>query len=404
MAPRPLEYESTDSSWTVEFISKSYDERGVKGAEPTRRWLSLVASSSSSKWHIKVAFHGTVYSGGFPKRTKRRNDLENLCLCINFKQLSLFKNTVTELLITHDTNTKGCRLPLVILHDAENGFASSARFLRAFMREDPLRVRFPPYRSDGGSPAEELSHIVKMQELEAGVHKVRVGNNESFSIYKEIDRPLYVPQDSEVLEQELRNLQLFRSTEGIAQLVAAVVSENPYKTTNEQDSIRVLRGVLIEYYPNGTLKDALRSPRPQMDGRWLVWGLQIAKALACLHEKGVTHMDLKPSNVVINAEWSAVVIDISGIGGVTPEWLSPRLRKKANPLIQSFETRKQNDIWALGKILFTIAKASKNVVDKELLESVAWAAIQVPVCISLDDIIRRLSRVVSEKCPPKKDP
>ncbi|KAJ8124728.1 hypothetical protein O1611_g8913 [Lasiodiplodia mahajangana] len=338
MVSRPPEYKPTDSSWTVEFIRKSYDETGVRGAEPTRRWLSLVARSSLSKWHIKVAFYA--------------------------------------------------------LPDAENGFAPNARFLRAYTQEDPLRVRFPLYRSDGGSPIEELSNITKMQELEAGVHKVRVGDDESLYIYKEIERPLYVPRDSEVLEQELRNLQLFPGTEGIARLVAAVISENPYQTTNGQDSTTVLRGVLIEYCPNGTLKDALQSPRPQMDERWLVWGLQIAKALAYLHEKGVTHMDLKPANIVINAEWSTIVIDISGIGGVTPEWLSPRLREKADPLSQSLEIRKQNDIWALGKILFTIAKVSKSV-DKQLLESVAWAAIQVPVCISLDDIIRRLSRVVS---------
>ncbi|KAI0405751.1 kinase-like domain-containing protein [Xylaria palmicola] len=385
-------------SWTVEFIRRSYDdESGVEGAEPTKRWLSLVARCSCSKWHVKVAFHGTLYSndGVLPQITKRRKDLENLCLCIDFGQLRLLRNTVTELLITHDTNTKGFRLPLLAFPDAENGFAPNARFLRACVREDSFRVRFPPYQPNGGLPAEELSNIVKMQELHAGVHKVRIGDDKSPYIYKEIERPLYYPRDSEVLEQELRNLELFRGTEGIAWLVAAVVSENPYQTTSGEGSTTVLRGVLTKYYPNGTLRDALQSPKLQTDGRWLVWGLQIAEALACLHANEVTHMDLKPSNVVINAEWGAVLIDISGIGGVTTEWLSPNLRNEFDPLSQSLETRKQNDIWALGRILFTIAKVSKSA-DKQLLESVAWAAMQVPACISPSNIIRRLSRVVSE--------
>ncbi|KAI1110223.1 kinase-like domain-containing protein [Nemania sp. NC0429] len=361
---------------------------GPKKAEPTKRWLSLIARSSSSKWHVKVAFSGTLCSG----------ELKNLCLCIDFRQLPLLKNTATELRITHDAKAESYELPLLALPDAESGFAPRARSLRARTREDLKRVRFPLYRPDGGSPAAEaLSNIFEIEQVEAAVYKVRVGNDESLYIYKEIERIIYIPSDSDVMEQELRNLQLFRGTEGIARLVAAVVSENPYQTTTGQDSTTVLRGVLMEYYPNGTLEHALQSPRPQMDGRWLVWGLQIAKALASLHEKGVTHMDLKPSNVVISAEWSAVVIDISGIGGWTHEWQSPKLRlKEANPLLESFETRKQNDIWALGRILFAIARASKNVVDKQLLESVAWDAIQIPLCISLNDVIRRLSRVVSE--------
>ncbi|KAI0424966.1 kinase-like domain-containing protein [Xylaria sp. FL1042] len=377
MASRLIACEPTDS-WSVELVCKSYDERGVKGAEPTKRWLSLIVRFSRSKWHIRIAFHGTLQSSArvFPKRTKRRNDLQNLCLCIDFKQLRLFDNTVTELLIAHSSNTKSYKLPLLRFPDADNGYATSANFLCASVQEDPLRVRFPLYCPRSSAPAKELSHVMKMQELEAGVYEARVDGDRALYIYKEIERPLYVPRDSEVLEQELRNLELLRGTEGIA-----------YTT--------VLRGILLEHYPNGTLKSALQWPKPQMDGRWLVWGLQIAEALACLHKNGLAHMDLKPSNVVINAEWNAVVIDISGIGGVTSEWLSPNLRKEADPLSQSLEVRKQNDIWALGRILSAMAEASTSV-DKQLLESVAWAAIQVPACISLGDVIFRLSREVPE--------
>ncbi len=47
-------------------------------------------------------------------------------------------------------------------------------------------------------------------------------------------------------------------------------------------------------------------------------------------------MDLKPSNVVLSAESNAVLIDISGIEGVTRQWLSlEMLKSKKDPLLWS---------------------------------------------------------------------
>ncbi|KAI0873314.1 kinase-like domain-containing protein [Hypoxylon argillaceum] len=396
MASHLTACESTDSR-SIEFVRKGYEEIGAQEAEPTERWERLVVRLSCSKWHIRITFHGTLQSsaGAFPKWLKRRDDLRDLCLCIDFKQLQLLDNTVTELLITHSSDTESYKLPLLMLPDADNGYATSANLLCVSLQEDPLRVRFPLYRPTGSAPAIEFSGIKKMQFLTYCVYEALVDGDQTLHVYKEIERDIYQPTDSEVLEQELRNLQLLRGTEGIAWLVAAVISKNPYQTIDNESSTTVLRGILLKHYPNGTLKSALQSPKPQMDGRWLVWGIQIAEALACIHKNGLTHMDLKPSNIVINAEWSAVVIDISGIGGVTNEWLSPTLQKEYDPLSQCLEVRKQNDIWALGKIISAMAEVSTSV-DKELLKSVGWAAMQVPASVSLTDVISRLSPKLSE--------
>lgn len=88
---------------------------------------------------------------------------------------------------------------------------------------------------------------------------MRVDNDEKSYVYKEVDRPLYEPRDSKVLEQELRNLELLRGTKGVVWLVAAVVSKNLYRTaeTIKDDTPVVLRGILLEYYPYGTLRDVL---------------------------------------------------------------------------------------------------------------------------------------------------
>ncbi|KAL2192537.1 hypothetical protein P885DRAFT_82074 [Corynascus similis CBS 632.67] len=56
---------------------------------------------------------------------------------------------------------------------------------------------------------------------------------------------------------------------------------------------------------------------------WCQWAFQIASALTEMHQRGLTHIDLKPANVVITANFDAVLIDVSGIGGVTRDWLSP---------------------------------------------------------------------------------
>jgi serine/threonine protein kinase len=66
-------------------------------------------------------------------------------------------------------------------------------------------------------------------------------------------------------------------------------------------------------------------------------------------------MDLKPSNIVLDEDDNAVLIDISGIGGVTHEWCAPEIRDEISPFDLPFQTRQLNDIWAYGKVLGEIA-------------------------------------------------
>ena len=66
-------------------------------------------------------------------------------------------------------------------------------------------------------------------------------------------------------------------------------------------------------------------------------------------------MDIKPSNIVLDTEGNAILIDISGIGGVTLAWLAPEIRDEISPFDLPFEKRRRNDIWAYGKLLSEIA-------------------------------------------------
>lgn len=347
-------------SWTVRFTPKRYKEEiEGKGTEPKIRGLNLVLHSPNRKWHVKLTFQGKLQSAqnkAFAKVTKRRKDLENLFLCIDFDPTHLLADTVTELLLTRQQHANSQRLCLKTSLDTESEYAAIVDHLWLCIREDPFRVRFPVYNGSSRVSTRNLLEIKKIQELSDGVHLVRVDSMEY--VYKEVDRPLYMPRDSEVLDLELRNLEQTRSSKGVVRLVAAVVSDNPYRTAKakEDDNPTSLQGILIEYHPNGTLQNVLQSP--ELNSPWHRWAVQITRTVDALHQNGITHMDLKPENIVFSKDLNAILIDPSGIGGTTRKWLSPEMRHLPEPLSQDFEARKQNDIWALGQILSAMAQTT----------------------------------------------
>lgn len=70
--------------------------------------------------------------------------------------------------------------------------------------------------------------------------------------------------------------------------------------------------------------------------------------------------NLKPSNVVLDDDGNAVLIDISGIGGVTHGWCAPEIRNEISPFELQFQTRQLNDIWAYRKLLREIVSNAGN--------------------------------------------
>lgn len=85
-------------------------------------------------------------------------------------------------------------------------------------------------------------------------------------------------------------------------------------------------------------------------------------------------MDLKPSNVVIDNQGNDVLIDISGIGGVTHKWLAPEIQEILDPLSLPFEVRQSNDIWAYSQLLSAMAELNSNSRVKQRMKAVAAPA------------------------------
>ena len=74
--------------------------------------------------------------------------------------------------------------------------------------------------------------------------------------------------------------------------------------------------LVIEYVSGGTLKDRLTEPLPPRDAARLTE--TIARAVGYFHTRGVCHLDLKPSNILLDGEpgapWDIVSPKISDFG------------------------------------------------------------------------------------------
>lgn len=376
----------------LHFVPRSYREhegylcRGTN--EPKSRSIDVVWGTMNSKWHIKVTFEGFLQSrdaARVPKaKLKRKRDLQELCAQIIFDEIALLRDTVTEVVIYVSENNHGLTKTLPLLGRPSYGLESSNHFagthsLRFQVQEDTSRVLYPPASSVSSLPRAWLSTIETIGTIKGKVDIVQTvvggatNSNNTTLVYKKLGGLLYYPEDTDVFQREVDNLQLCRGVPHVVQPVAIVVSRNPYQTTKAEaasDPV-VVRGVLLEHHPHGTLLDVLTLPAPGGVLPWQRWPYQIACGLSSLHLRGIAHMDIKPDNIVISRDGEAIIIDIGGMG-FTRDWVAPEAWE--SPLTLPLRERMQNDIWAFGKVLSFMAEYISNGWEKEELLSVAASA------------------------------
>jgi serine/threonine-protein kinase len=103
----------------------------------------------------------------------------------------------------------------------------------------------------------------------------------------------------------------------------------------------------------------------------LRYGAQIADALEHAHERGIVHRDLKSSNVIINPEGRAKVLDFGLAKRVSPEALGEATRSQATlteagavagtlqymppEVLRGEPADARGDLWALGVVLYEMA-------------------------------------------------
>lgn len=351
---------------------KSYSEKVDYAAEAEgkpeskARSQTLVYRWNDSQWWIKVTFQD---NDGIPKepmidlRTSKRrrlHEFQTFVRLIDYASLPLLDDTVTEVILDE---LSGGQLEdsKLIIHGSEevasNHFVRKTAKLQRSVREDPSRVVYPSRDEFPAFQAINLDELSDREEITDGVFQVLHVTTKTPYVLKVVDRPLYQPHDTEAIRQELRNLEILQNVPNIAQAAGIAVSTNPYMTSSKKRPQQplVVSGIVIEYHSGGSLRTILRENRLLDFPTWKQWPLQIATALHSFHNTGLTHLDIKPGNIVLDTDSNAILIDISGIGGITHGWCAPEIRDEIMPSSLPFKLRRSNDTWAYGKLLLSIA-------------------------------------------------
>ncbi|BCS27253.1 uncharacterized protein APUU_60301S [Aspergillus puulaauensis] len=385
---------------------KSYSENRdflAQGkTEPSSRSQTLIYHEKDSRWWIKVTLIGSIANLldndqiQQASKCQRRVLFQDLVRRINYEPLPLIANTVTELIVEGDTSATG--------QNSEVGLVGTSgtleildRSLNYRIREDPLRVVYPKAADYAFFRKINDEELTRDTEISDGVF--RVYNNGTQYILKIVDCPFYKSNGFTVSKRELDNLENFYGAPNIVKPRGVVVSTNPYMTSKDSNREPIMTGILLPTYPEGSLREILSENR-MAKYAWKKWPIQIGTALNCFHEANQTHMDIKPSNIAIDSEGDAEIIEISGISGITREWCSPEIRDEASPFDLSFEQRRLNDIWAYGKLLSEIGLHAKDGPFRNSLEQVAKCLMQdnCQSRMSLPTAISRLKSTRHRRC------
>ncbi|KAE8315129.1 hypothetical protein BDV41DRAFT_563164 [Aspergillus transmontanensis] len=217
-----------------------------------------------------------------PKRERRR-EFQDFVKMINYKSLPLLDDTVTEVLLEQVPGISGTLDMNNSAEGASNRIANLAGNLRYCIREDPERVIHPlcnelPFHQI------DASEITEDAEIKDGIF--HVSHNQRLYILKVVNRPLYWPRDTDVIRKELESLACFYNVPNSVHTTGAAASDNPYKTFKTRNVPPVVIGILLEAHSGGSLQQAFAEHRTGVH----------------FHEAGWTHMDIKLSNVVRDAE------------------------------------------------------------------------------------------------------
>ncbi|KAK4165988.1 Traf2 and NCK-interacting protein kinase [Cladorrhinum sp. PSN259] len=206
------------------------------------------------------------------------------------------------------------------------------------------------------------------------VYKVRVHGQ--VLIKKEIPGPDTVDE----FLYEINALNSLRSSRNVIQFYGVVVDDREER----------VRGILISYAEQGALVDVLYDHDHSLD--WAIrekWARQIVAGLSEIHEAGFVQGDFTLSNIVIDDQGNAKIIDINR-RGCPVGWEPP----EATPLIESNQRISmyigvKSDLFQLGMVLWALATQDDEPeaqgrplrIDADV-EAPTWYCRIVEICLS----------------------
>src|SRR5919204_6021796 len=118
--------------------------------------------------------------------------------------------------------------------------------------------------------------------------------------------------------------------------------------------------MVLEYLPGGTLEDVLSDGKPLPDATTERITRDIAAGLAHAHQNGVVHRDLKPGNVLFDAEGRAKVADfgiahVLGSDSLTDEGTVMGTAAYISPeQVAGGPATPATDVYAFGVLLYRL--------------------------------------------------
>ena len=161
-----------------------------------------------------------------------------------------------------------------------------------------------------------------------------------------------------------------------ARLIAA--TEHPhivpvYEVDREGDLV----SLVMRYFPHGSLAERLEREGAQPPAMVARLGTEVADALATAHARGVVHLDVKPDNILLDADGHAAVTDF-GIARLAREHdgAAPGIVER-NPALHEPEqvagdrVDGRADVYALGVVLYEMATGRRPVTGASAPEVMA---------------------------------
>ena len=152
--------------------------------------------------------------------------------------------------------------------------------------------------------------------------------------------------------------------------------------------------IIMEVLTGGSLKELLAEGRALDEKRALLFAIDVAEALKETSNRGLLHLDVKPGNIMFDAEGTTKLLDF-GFAGVdiddqpkeilgTPYYVSPELVRRENPDARS-------DMYSLGATLFH-ALTGRPPFDEGTVKELILARLSQPA-----QDVRELTPGVSER-------
>jgi len=126
----------------------------------------------------------------------------------------------------------------------------------------------------------------------------------------------------------------------------------------ELDDSGGVQYLVMPFYAGGSLRDRLREAGRLEVDEAIDLAAQLGRGLDALHERGIVHRDVKPSNVLLDGDGTAALTDFGLARGAdwtrltrdgqvvgTPQYLAPEL-------IEGEEATPASDLYALGCVLY----------------------------------------------------